>query len=103
MESRISQILGCLRSIRPGQRERIQETFVRIADPEARLGSEPVELAQPLGGGVKPRVIEDFRLVCFGAGRFGQMPFVAVPLPKTLIAFTARDEPETDGFIGELE
>ena len=90
MKGRVAEILGFLRAVRPGVRERVEKIFVRVADPQARLGREPIEPAQPLRRGFEPRVFEDFRLVRVLArcGRV-ELPFLAGPMPVASVALAA--------------
>ena len=90
-------------SRRPCARKRVQEKFIRIAYPQAWLGREPIEAAQPFGGGFKPFVIEDVGLAVVFAGRIIALPFMAVPLPHTFVAFARGKQPEAHRFITQLE
>ena len=86
----IAQIFRFLRTVRPGDRERIQENFIGVADPDAGLWREPVEPAQPLRRHIEPQVFEDlWLLIGIMVGRIG-LPIQTVPLPETAVALAPR-------------
>ncbi len=63
VKRRVAEKFRLGRTSGPRAREQTEKIFIRVADPQARLLHEPVQLAQPLNRRVEARVVEDFRFV----------------------------------------
>ena len=105
MERGVAQEFRLGRPGSPDFGERAEEIFIGIANPQARFLHEPIQLAQPLNGGVEPRIIKDFRFFTVLTGRSHHVahPFVAVPEPGAFIAQTFREQPQADGIVQQLK
>ncbi len=103
VKGRIAETFGLRRPLQPRASQRAQERLARLANPQTRLGHEPIKLAQPLGSGLQPRVIEYLRLV--GRARFAlvQLPVLAGPKPKTLVAQTFSQQTQTHAIFEQLK
>src|SRR6185437_15433342 len=102
LKSGVAEIFGSW-PVRPGRRQNVEKIFVRVADPQSGLRSEPVESPQPLGRGVEPGVVKDFRLFNLAAARAGGLPLVSVPLPDAPIAFTHGEQAEADRVVIQFD
>src|SRR6202012_938153 len=63
MEGAVAEEFGIAGFAAPGFGERAEEILIGIADPEAGFLHEPVELAEPLHGGVEAGIVEDLGLL----------------------------------------
>ena len=103
MERRVAQAFDIRRTTGPRAREQAEKIFVGIADPETGLGREPIQLPQPLRGGLEARVVENFRLVAGTFARLVREPVVAVPEPHAVIALAFGEQPQAHGVIEQFE
>ena len=103
VEGRIAQILGLLRLVWPSQGKRIKEFFVRIPYPDAGFGRKPIQPPQPLHGRFQARVLQDFRLLLLLQPSRFQQPFLAGPMPHTLVAFAAGQQSQAHRFATQLK
>src|SRR2546430_2487789 len=98
----ITQIFGG-GPVRPGNGERVQKAFVRVANPNPRLRREPIESSQPLRGRFESRIIEDFGLLRLAFDAACQLPLVTVPLPDSLVALAFGEQAEPDAVIAQFK
>ena len=98
----ITQIFGG-GPVRPGNGERVQKAFVRVANPKPRLRREPIESSQPLRGRFESRIIEDFGLLRLAFDAACQLPLVTVPLPDGLVALAFGEQAEPDAVIAQFK
>src|SRR5262245_4163471 len=99
MKGRIAQKLDIGGTLLPGTGEGAEKIFVGVADPQTRLGREPVELAQPLRRRFEPRIVEDLRLVGGAPAWFVRLPVVSVPEPDAVVAFAPGEQAKANRFI----
>src|SRR4029077_5639464 len=67
MKGWVPEALSVGRALVPNAGQRAKKIFVRVADPEARLWSEPIEPAQPLCGGLETGVVQNLGFVAWTA------------------------------------
>ena len=103
VKRRVAEEFRLVGALRPHRRERAEKIFVRVANPQAGLRREPVELAQPLDRRFQARVVEDFRLVGRPLFRLVRHPFVAVPKPDALVAETFGQQPQPHRVVEQLK
>ncbi len=80
----------------PHAGEHVEKIFIRIAHPQAGLGREPIELAQPFDGRLEAFILQNLRLVR-AAFAFGfDVPFVAGPFPKAAVDVALGLQPQLE-------
>jgi hypothetical protein len=103
MEGWVAEKLSFIGAVGPGGSEGVEKILIGISDPEARLGREPIEAAQPGDGQLQAGIIEDFRFA--DGARFGlsALPIMTGPLPHSLIEAALGEEPEADRVLIQFE
>ena len=81
--------------------------FGGVVDPETGFGREPIDLPEPIDGGFKAGVVEDFGFAIVTMAVAGRdvdaaLPVVAIPLPFAVVAIAPGHEAEADGFAGNV-
>src|SRR5262245_40829031 len=105
VEGGIAEILGLLRTFRPCCREGIEKVLVRVANPQARLRSKPIQPTEPVSGRFEASVVQNFRLFCTTRRAWSRpaLPFVAVPLPSALVKLAAGQQPKTNRIVAQFK
>ena len=103
VKRRVAEKFRLRRAFRPRARQRAEKIFVRVADPQAGFGREPIQLAQPLRRRFQARVVENFRFVARALLRLVRDPFVAVPEPDALVALAFGQQPQPHRVVEQLE
>ena len=104
-EAGIAEIISFLRPVGPDARQRAEEAFIGVAHPQAGLGREPIQPAQPLRGRFEARVVQNLGFAPGAPGLPGlvQQPFMAVPEPETLIALALGLQSQAHRLVEQLE